>query len=111
MMSVASKMEKGKSRTSKAQRMLQQSYEHLFEGNGTPDEAEIVLSDLARHSGYYNTAEPTVTPNELLYREGKRALFGRILQFLNLPDEARDQLNAAVMRENAASQESNGLEI
>ena len=111
MMSIAKFFGMALSRTARAQQRLREAYEHLFTGQGSPEEAEMVLSDLARHSGYYNTASPDVSTEELWCREGKRELFGRILQFLNLPDEARDQLNAAVMRENAASQQNDGNEL
>lgn len=40
-------------KTAKAERDRAQAYQRLFEGNGSRQDAEIVLTDLAAVTGYY----------------------------------------------------------
>jgi len=96
----------GKRRSAAAQQRLAEAYQLVFVGAGGPQDAEIVLADLARHSRYFHTAVPGEHGTEELWDiNGSRRLFARIMMFVNLPPEARDRLASVVMLEDAASQE------
>lgn len=76
------------------------AYQSLF-GKSSED-AEIVLADLAAHTGFYLVHEPgaDLSNYQAGHAAGMRTAFARIFQFLSLPD---DQLRAL---EEAARQES-----
>ena len=101
---IAKIFEPGKRRTAGAQQRLQQAYEALFSGNGSVQDAEIVLADIATFTGYNLITEPKgATSEELWYNEGRRSVAGRIVKFAALPGEARMQLAEAVRMEVAAT--------
>lgn len=70
---------------------LNAAFASLFAGNGTVDDAELVLDDLLQYSGYYDTTLPMdengrpVPPEVLWHIEGMRALMARILFMTDLP--------------------------
>jgi hypothetical protein len=103
---IASIFEAGKRRTATAQVKLTEAYCAVFEGRGGPQDAEIVLVDLARNTGYLHITmpDPTNTTNQLWFNEGRRSVMGRIMQFVALPGEAKLRLAEAVRMEDAASQ-------
>jgi len=93
-------------RKAKAQARLASAYTQLFSGHGSVDDANIVLVDLAREGKYFYAATPGETSDGALWdMNGSRRIYGRILQFTQLPPEALEELAAAVMLEDAASQE------
>lgn len=111
METIARMFSPGKRRSAKAQQRLAEAYKAVFSGHGDKQDAEIVLVDLAKQSQYFYTAVPGEHSTEALWdMNGTRRVFARIIRFINLPQEARDQLASAVMLEDAASnQEGNEL--
>lgn len=68
----------------------------------------MVLADLARFSGYYRVeSEATILSKQvdLVYNEGKRRVFARILRFLDLPPDDLAALEKAVRLEHQADRE------
>lgn len=67
---------------------------------------EMVLADLAAVSGFFGVLigddSRAPRPDDLMFQEGMRALYGRIHQHLSLPDERLRELHEAVRRESAA---------
>lgn len=56
-----------------------------------------MLADLADYSGFYRVTEPPEAA--IQFREGKRAVFGRLWHFLNMSDAERRALEAAAKAE------------
>ena len=101
---IATLFARGRRRTAKAQGRLRDAYVRVFEGTGDREDADLVFVDLARRSGYYYTTHPQgVSDRDIWFKEGQRALFARIVQQLNLPQEALNKLAEAVILEDHAS--------
>ena len=95
----------------KAQLGLREAYMAMFEmGNATQEQRDIVMVDLAKASGYYNTTSPDVSDGALRYAEGQRSIFARILQFMNPPISELTAMRKAVQEETLADHET-GIEI
>lgn len=78
---------------------LTNAYKAVF---GKQDEhVEIVLADLAAHTGFYLVEPPgsDLSLYQAGYSAGQRAAFGRLFQFLSLPDEQLRELEEAARRE------------
>lgn len=84
-----------------AQQKLREAYANVFSGNASREEADIVLVDLARTSGYYNTTSPQTPADELKYYEGQRSVFGRIYQMINPTPRFMAELAKSVAAEMA----------
>lgn len=78
---------------------LKQAYDQVFTGSPSKEDQELVLADLAFHSGFAMVSPPTVSDVELRHNEGKRALFARIRAFLNLSQSDDMALENAARRE------------
>lgn len=88
-----------------AEQQLVAAYAEVF---GRESEAvELVLSDLAAHTGFYRVEPPNgdLTAYQAGYGNGLRAAFGRLFQFLTLSDEQLRALEEAARQEAAAEQE------
>ena len=79
--------------------MLTQAYRNLFDGRATKQEAQMVLADLANHSGFYQVLPPGAGASELAEANGKRAAFGRLFRFLRLSTEELAELEQAARQE------------
>lgn len=82
--SLASRFPPGQRRRAQARASLASAYRRLFAGHGSKADAEIVLADLANHSGFYRVTEPGA--GSLEYAEGKRAVYGRVFRFLRMSE-------------------------
>lgn len=76
---------------------LAQAYRRLFSGHGSKADGEVVLSDLANHTGFYRVTEPGA--GALDFAEGKRAVYGRVFRFLRMSDEEVASLEEAARAE------------
>lgn len=88
-----------------AEQQLVAAYGEVF---GKQTEAvELVLSDLAAHTGFYRVEPPSgdLSAYQAGYSNGLRAAFGRLFQFLSLSDEQLRALEEAARREASAEQE------
>lgn len=98
------------SRGPKAQNRLREAYAAVVEGNATKEDAGLVLVDLAKASGYYNTTPPDASDGVLRYNEGARSIFARILQMSNPAFSEIDAIRKAVQEETLTDQKT-GHEI
>lgn len=90
-----------------AELKLSASYQNLFTGNATREEAEVVLADLAADSGFFAITDPSQHA-ALPFQEGKRALFGRIWANMRMSNQERISLEEAVREEQAARENDVG---
>lgn len=84
---------------------LSDAYQKLFAGNGSREDAETVLADLAQHTGFYQVTPADMSPDQRAFAEGMRAAYGRIDRFLNLPAVERDRLISAVREDTMIANE------
>lgn len=91
-----------RSRSSAAELRIAEAYAAVFSGRGSTEDAELVLVDLAKFTGYYNTTSPEVPGDALRYYEGQRAVMGRILALKAPPDIELEALRKAVREEQIA---------
>ena len=73
------------------------AYRRLFSGRGSKADAEIVLADLANHTGFYRVTEPGA--QSLDFAEGKRSVYGRVFRFLRMSHEEIEALEEAARAE------------
>lgn len=76
---------------------LGSAYRRLFAGRGSKADAEMVLADLANHTGFYRVTEPGA--GSLDFAEGKRAMFGRLFRFLRMAEDEIEALEEAARAE------------
>ena len=72
------------------------AYGALFSGNGTKDDADLVLVDLAQFSRYYDTANLTDAPAALAAATQRRAVMQRIMDALAVSGREPQGLLSAV---------------
>lgn len=88
-----------------AEQQIVAAYQEVFGREG--EAVELVLSDLAAHTGFYRVEPPNgdLSAYQAGYSNGLRAAFGRLFQFLSLSDEQLRALEEAARREASAEQE------
>ena len=88
-----------------AEQRLAGAYEAVFSGNGGPEDASLVLVDLAIESRYFDTT-PAGTADEVLqHMAGSRFVFGRIVRQMNMPPRELSALIQRVVDENLIDQQ------
>lgn len=82
-----------------AEQRVTQAYRAVF-GKQSED-VEIVLADLAAHTGFYLVEPPgaDLSQYQAGYSAGQRAAFGRLFHFLTLSDERMRALEEAARAE------------
>lgn len=80
----------------KAMLRLRQAYSNLRSARVSSEDIDLILVDLAKASGYYNTTPPGVDALTLAYCEGQRSIFGRMQRFMNPPYGEVEELQRAV---------------
>lgn len=75
---------------------LMEAYTAFAEGRASRDDADLVLVDLAVHSGYFHVSERGSTGTEMAYDAGARSVFARIMFMLNLPMDRIADLQRAL---------------
>lgn len=88
----------GHRRGSQAMNDLAKAYSNVFRGNPTKAEAEMVLADIANESGFYKVHVPGPGVS-LEYETGKRAIYGRIISFIQMSSEEHRSLEFAARQE------------
>lgn len=96
---------RGKRRGPTHAHVLANAYRALFAGNPTSGDCEAVVADLAEWSGFYTVTAPQASEAEVRFSEGKRAVFARMLSFVEMDDEAFRRIQDAAFGEAAVSQE------
>lgn len=99
--SVSTNLPRGRKRGKVAEDRLVKAYNEVFKIGR--EEAEIVLADLAEHSGFYRVTHPDA--GNLAFNEGMRAVYGRIHRFLRMSDQEFRDLEAAAREEAIVSSE------
>lgn len=86
-------------RPNEAELRLAAAYKSVFEKQS--EQVEIVLADLAAHTGFYLVDPPgaDLSLYQAGYNAGQRAAFGRLFQFLSLSDEQLRALEVAARAE------------
>lgn len=92
----------GARRRAAAQLRLVEAYQAVFGGNGTKQDAEIVLADLTNVSGVYAVESADVSATGRAFADGRRDLMMRILRMAKMTAEQRSALFDAVMAEEEA---------
>jgi len=72
------------------------AYEAFMRGAASREDAELILVDLAVHSGYFHVSERSSSGTEMAYDAGSRAVFARIMFMLNLPMDRIADLQRAL---------------
>jgi len=80
---------------------LIEAYTRLFNGKGTPEDAQIVLTDLMSFSGYFNV---TASHQNRDFHEGSRSVGARIFTMANMQPWERDALYGAARRSSIIDQ-------
>ena len=89
-------------RTVEEQATLVEAYQAVFNGRGDKTQAEIVLVDILKASGYNAVAEFGVSSETLHQYEGSRRVGAHILQRLSVDVSQLREIGSAVGRENQA---------
>lgn len=80
------------------QQRVASAYANLFSGNGTVEDADIVLVDMAQFSRYYDTATLDMTGPQALAFAHRRAVLSRMLEALTFGGREPQGLLQAVLR-------------
>lgn len=93
------KFPKGHRRGPGAIKRLTDAYQKLFAGNGSQEDADLVLTDLAKFTGFFQVSPANATPDELRHAEGQRSVYARIHGKLRQGPSEREWLEKAVRDE------------
>lgn len=85
--------------TARTKLRLTEAYRNTFAGNGNREDADLVLRDLAKTSGFYMVTPATAPDNVRSYSEGRRAVFARIQGHIRMTPEEIAALETAVRRD------------
>lgn len=85
---------------------LTDAWNAFVEGRASREDAEVILTDLASESEFFYIAPPDATGDHLKYREGKRALYGRILFLLDRPTSFMEAVRRAALDELQLAQQT-----
>lgn len=80
------------------QRRVASAYVELFSGNGSLDDASLVLVDLARFARYYDTTRLDMPADQVKALDQRRAVLQRILDAFAMSGRRLDDLHGAVLR-------------
>ncbi len=72
--------------TAQATQRLVRAYRATFGGIGTREDSELVISDLAEFTGYYQVTDSMMPDNQVRYAEGRRSVMGHVLNNLRLTE-------------------------
>ena len=96
-------LQHGERRGEKWEARLSSAWNAISKGEGSAEDFDLVLSDLAETSEYFYIAMPGAEADELLRREGKREVFARILFLLDRPGSFMQELRRAALDEMTVS--------
>lgn len=75
---------------------LSAAYAAFLKGGASREDAELILVDLAVHSGYFHVSERGSSGTEMAYDAGARSVFARIMFMLSLPMDRIADLQRAL---------------
>lgn len=99
MKSISDGLPKGRRRGAQATDKMAGAYRAVFSANGTKQDVEIVLSDLATFSGFYQVGAPDTADGARAWYDGQRSVFGHILRFLRMSETELHELEEAARME------------
>lgn len=103
---IANYLSPGRRRGAHARLELTESYRVALSG----DAGKVVVADLANFTGFFEVTAAHAPPEIRAFNDGKRAAFWRLFHFLNLSDEERASLMAAVRLETSTDAAEGYLE-
>jgi len=80
-----------------AEARLVSAYHAFMDGAASKEDAELILVDLARESGYFDVLPDDATSEQALQHNGRRRVFSRIMYVLDLPMSRVHELNEALL--------------
>lgn len=83
---------------------LRQAYMAFAAGRAGMEDAEIILVDLAKVTGYHMASAEDVSPNTLLFREGARSVYAHISAMINTTPDRHRMLEQAMLRAEEAGE-------
>lgn len=86
-------------RGNKAMLRLRLAYQNFRKARPSTEDVELILVDLAKASGYYNTTPAGTDALTQAYCEGQRSVFARMQRFINPPYSEMEDLQRAVSEE------------
>lgn len=75
---------------------LAEAYRNVFLAH--TEDAHLVLNDLAQYTGFYSVLPADVSDDQLRYREGARAAFARVFEFLSQTNQGVAALDKAARK-------------
>lgn len=78
-----------------ADRRLVLAYRAVFTGNGTSEDARLVMADLEKESGFRMVTPPEADLGSVKFAEGQRSIYARIETLTRIGDAALDDIEAA----------------
>lgn len=85
-------------RIAQMQRRLAEAYAAVFTGRGSPDDAQLVLVDMAQHSRYLATAPLEMPADQVKALDYGRRTMERVMDALAKAGVQLDDLYSAVLR-------------
>lgn len=89
----------GERRTDKHEDRLHEAWNAIINGQGSKDDAELILADLGEFSGYFAVTPPGTDGTTLSHNEGRRAVYARIMYLLDIPTSYMTELRRASLDE------------
>jgi len=77
---------------------IAEAYAAVFTGNGSADDAGLVLIDLAQFSRYYDTAHIKASADQVKAIDQRRAVVQRVLEAVIKSGHSIEGLHGAVLR-------------
>jgi len=73
-----------------------EAYRAFRDGGCSRDDADIIIADLAMHSGYFHVSARETAPHERAFDDGARSVFARMMFMMNLPWDQLQDLQRAL---------------
>lgn len=84
--------------TAKAVR-VKEAYKAFVDGRASRDDADLIMLDLAKVSGYYHVTPPGTSSDDVQRAEGARSVYARIVYMLNMPAPTMGEYLSGLARE------------
>ncbi len=107
MITVAEVLPEGQRTPEQFDARIASAYGALFSGQGSREDADLVLVDMARFSRYYDTASLDMTSAQAVAFAHRRAVFSRVLEALTFAGQEPRGLIKAVLLTNEQRPEEN----
>lgn len=92
-------LQQGERRGEPWEKRLASAWNAISTGDGSAEDFELALVDLAEQSDFFYIAPGGTSGDELLRREGRREVFARILYLLDKPGSFMTEIRKAALDE------------